>query len=102
MLRSLVGSEMCIRDSANTIYNTGDVVLYNGKEYKARWWTKGDNPATSSVWEEVIPDDGTVRAWRADLVYNTGDLVSHDGMQYEAQWWTQGQAPGSSSVWRKL
>ena len=87
---------------ANTIYNTGDVVLYNGKEYKARWWTKGDNPATSSVWEEVIPDDGTVRAWRADLVYNTGDVVSHEGMQYEAQWWTQGQTPGSSSVWRKL
>jgi len=87
---------------AGTIYNTGDLVWFEGKQYKALWWTKGDSPASSSVWEEVIPDDGTVRAWRADLVYNTGDVVSHDGMQYEAQWWTQGQAPGSSSVWRKL
>ena len=35
---------------ANTVYNGGDRVLYNGKTYEARWWTQGDNPEESGEW----------------------------------------------------
>lgn len=33
--------------SASKEYNSGDVVTYQGKTYKAKWWTKGDIPGAS-------------------------------------------------------
>ena len=42
-------------DAAST-YNTGDQVTVNGVVYKAKWWTKGDNPANATewgVWEKI-------------------------------------------------
>ncbi|MDD9178395.1 MULTISPECIES: lytic polysaccharide monooxygenase [Aliivibrio] len=32
------------------IYNTGDVVSYNDKEWTAQWWTKGEEPGTTGEW----------------------------------------------------
>ncbi len=83
------------------VYNTGDTVMFNGVEYKANWWTKGEQPDQSAAWSEVIPDDGQVRAWRADLVYNSGDKASHNDVTYTAAWWTKGQEPGVAGVWKK-
>ncbi len=37
-------------------YWTGDRVYYNGKEYEAKWWTKGDQPDLSGPygpWKEI-------------------------------------------------
>ena len=37
-------------------YWTGDRVIYNGKEYEAKWWTKGDQPDLSGLygpWKEI-------------------------------------------------
>lgn len=31
----------------------GEVVSYNGKEYRAQWWTQGNAPGSSNVWLEV-------------------------------------------------
>lgn len=31
----------------------GEVVSYNGKEYRAQWWTQGNTPGSNSVWLEV-------------------------------------------------
>ncbi|WP_462172983.1 glycosyl hydrolase family 18 protein [Pseudoalteromonas xiamenensis] len=87
--------------SATAVYNTGDVVKYNGVEYKAKWWTQGDRPDQGGPWEEVIPSDGQVRDWRADLVYVAGNKVTHNGEVYTAQWWTKGEEPGVASVWAK-
>ena len=64
------------------VYNTGDTVVYNDVEYRAKWWTQGDRPDAGGPWEEIIPDDGTVRAWRADLVYNSGDQVTFNNEVY--------------------
>ena len=88
--------------SSTKIYNTGDTVVFNGVTYKAKWWTQGNQPDLGGPWEEVIPDDGQVRAWRSDLVYNSGDKVTHSGAQYSAGWWTKNEEPGTASVWRKL
>lgn len=86
--------------NSNNVYNSGDTVLFNGVQYKANWWTKGDQPDQSGAWSQVIPNDGNVRAWRADLVYNAGDQVSYQGTIYTAAWWTKGNQPGTSSVWK--
>ncbi|WP_081712151.1 carbohydrate-binding protein [[Clostridium] dakarense] len=34
-------------------YLAGDKVIYNGKEYVAKWWTKGEIPGSSDSWELV-------------------------------------------------
>jgi chitinase len=87
--------------SATKIYNTGDKVLFNGVEYRAKWWTQGNQPDQGDPWEMVVPNDGQVRAWRADVAYVKGDKVSHNTVTYTAQWWTKGEEPGKSSVWVK-
>ncbi len=33
-------------------YSGGQVVTYQGSTYKAKWWTQGDTPSNSSVWEK--------------------------------------------------
>jgi len=49
--------------SATTIYTGGEVVVYNGENYKAKWWTQGNIPGTEQwgPWEltndVVIPDN---------------------------------------------
>jgi len=84
------------------VYNTGDKVLYNGVEYRAKWWSQGDRPDQGDPWEEVVADDGQVKAWSATKVYNGGDQVTHNNELYQAKWWTQGQEPGVADVWSKL
>ena len=31
-------------------YVGGYVVTYNGVEYKAKWWTQGNEPGSTDVW----------------------------------------------------
>ena len=35
------------------VYVEGDTVIYNGATYKAKWWTCGETPGTSDVWEKI-------------------------------------------------
>ncbi|WP_185976740.1 glycosyl hydrolase family 18 protein [Catenovulum sediminis] len=87
---------------AGAIYHAGDVVIYQGVEYRAKWWTQGNQPDLGGPWEAVNPDTtpgGTT--WNASAVYNGGDQVTYQGETYQAQWWTQGEEPGVASVWVK-
>lgn len=85
---------------ANAVYNTGDKVIHNGTEYTAKWWTKGDEPGSSDVWE--AKDDGTLKEWSASKVYNGGDLALFEGATYKAKWWTQGDKPTEANgPWEK-
>ncbi|KAF0813762.1 Alpha-amylase [Andreprevotia sp. IGB-42] len=34
--------------SVSTTYNGGELVTYEGQNYQAQWWTRGDSPATSA------------------------------------------------------
>ncbi|MCW8877199.1 MAG: glycosyl hydrolase family 18 protein [Kangiellaceae bacterium] len=38
---------------AGTVYHGGDEVLYEGKIYRAKWWTQNERPDVSQVWEFV-------------------------------------------------
>lgn len=39
---------------AQTVYTGGEEVAYGGKIYRARWWTQGEAPGTSDVWEDTL------------------------------------------------
>ncbi|MDA3730137.1 DUF5011 domain-containing protein [Niameybacter massiliensis] len=81
------------------IYNAGDKVMYNGKEYTAKWWTKGDIPGQSDVWEAKIETnpDGS-QDYIPGKTYVEGDRVVYNGKTYVAKWWTN-STPGSDSSW---
>lgn len=36
--------------AASAVYTAGQRVTYNGRNYEAKWWTQGDNPAQSGEW----------------------------------------------------
>lgn len=93
---------------ASAVYLAGNKVTYNGATYEAKWWTQGDTPGSSSVWQLLGSDPGggdgsgaPADAWSANKVYLGGDIVTYEGSTYKAKWWTQGEKPGTSSVWVK-
>ena len=47
-------SEIPTYDST-TAYAAGDVVIYNGVKYQAKWWTQGETPGSSEwgAWEKI-------------------------------------------------
>ena len=87
-------------------YHRGDTVVFNGKTYKAKWWTRGENPETSRAWELV--DDGNQTAapaaWSPFKIYTAGMQVTYKGHVYEAKWWTIALAPGKGwwSAWKQI
>ncbi|WP_313885392.1 carbohydrate-binding protein [Clostridium beijerinckii] len=107
------------------------MVSYNNNNYKAKWWTQGDKPGASDVWEligaatptnpsnPITPttptnpsnptdptnpsDPGTsYPAWDSSKAYVNGDIVSYNNNNYKAKWWTQGDKPGASDVWELI
>ena len=86
------------------VFTTGDVVVYNGKKYKADWWTRNQVPGgVGGPWSEIaapVPA-GSFPAWSAASVYLGGETVTYLGQTYQAQWWTSGVAPGTAwSAWK--
>lgn len=55
-------------DSA-AVYVGGDTVSHTGRRYRAKWWTKGETPGSSDVWEDLGVTDG--EASQPDGVLNT-------------------------------
>lgn len=93
----------------NKVYHAGDTVVFDGVTYTAKWWTKGEQPGTSAVWEAkdggTGPGEGggTGSDWSADSVYNSGDEVVFNGEKYRAKWWNQGEQPGQQwGAWEKI
>lgn len=44
-------------DSA-AVYTGGDLVSYQERQYRAKWWTQGETPGSSDVWEDLGILDG--------------------------------------------
>ncbi|MGL5381176.1 lytic polysaccharide monooxygenase [Clostridium sp.] len=85
---------------SDQIYLGGEIVTYNGLEYKAKWWTKGDVPGESDVWQLI--SQSVTTEWNFNIAYNQGDEVLFEGNRYIAKWWTKGDKPNISDVWRKV
>lgn len=82
------------------VYNSGDTVIYDGVEYTAKWWTQGEIPGKSAVWEQKVEanPDGSI-PYVAGKAYVGGDVVTYNGMLYKAKWWTN-TTPGSDGSWQ--
>ncbi|MDU3350417.1 MAG: carbohydrate-binding protein, partial [Clostridium sp.] len=41
--------------SPTKAYVAGDIVMYNGVKYKAKWWTQGETPGSNQwgAWEKI-------------------------------------------------
>ena len=40
------------------VYNGGDEVLYQGRIYRAKWWSQGEPPGQADVWEDTLQTPG--------------------------------------------
>lgn len=40
------------------VYTGGDTASYKGRRYRAKWWTQGETPGSSDVWEDLGIADG--------------------------------------------
>jgi len=113
---------VCGEWSASKIYNTGDVVSYQGGYWEAQWYTQNQIPGTTGqwgVWKEYsgnvqtqapIPTQyqtpaptgsqtGSAQAWNNQTVYDTGDIVSYGGKTWKAGWYTINEVPGTTGQW---
>lgn len=88
------------------VYSSGDVVSYDGTEYKARWWTRNQAPQAGggSPWAAIgacgtapaVPAQACAAPWSATATYTSGAVVTRAGVNYTAQWWNRGERPGTN------
>ena len=38
---------------ASVAYNAGDVTTHNGRQWKAQYWTRGNEPGKHDVWQDI-------------------------------------------------
>lgn len=88
--------------NVNKVYKKGEIVTYNGIEYKAKWWTKGSYPNNHKDWEEVtaVYEDGS-EYYAKGKHYIKGNVVVYEGAKYEAKWWTE-STPESDNSWKSI
>jgi GH18 family chitinase len=43
---------------STAVYTGGDTVSCQGRQYRAKWWTQGEKPGVSDVWEDLGVLDG--------------------------------------------
>lgn len=79
-------------------YVQGDIVEYNGRKYRARWYTKNEEPGLmASPWQEITDE------WRDFNIYQQGDAVEYNGREYRARWYTKNEEPGGlNGPWEEL
>lgn len=82
--------------SPTEVYMTGDIVRYDNKYYTAKWWSLGDNPNESEVWQIM---NEWMEEWHPLKGYNVGEKVLFEGKIYQAKWWSQGEQPDKSTIW---
>lgn len=79
------------------VYTSGDLVVFQGNEYEAKWWTQGNQPDNSDAWKLL---SSITPVWNASKSYFGGDRVLYEGVTYQAKWWTQGNVPSQLGVWQ--
>ncbi|MEU7926556.1 carbohydrate-binding protein [Micromonospora sp. NPDC049107] len=92
--------------TASRIFNSGEFAMYDGRKWRAQWYTRNQKPGDrNGSWEEIAPTppDNSPAAWTLTKVYTAGDRVSFKGHVYEAKWWTRGQEPGDpNGPWKLI
>lgn len=61
---------------SSKVYVGGDMVTYNGQDYKAKWWTQGEVPGVAMVWELVSTTTPTTPTTISNGIYRITNKVS--------------------------
>lgn len=85
---------------ADVIYTGGERVIYQGRTYLCKWWTRGDVPSDGGPWE-LQSEPGDSAEYVPGQSYVGGDIVSYQGQTWQAKWWTNA-VPGSDDSWLLL
>ena len=48
-----LASQVDLGWSAAVAYNGGELTNHNGRQWKAKWWTQGNEPGKHDVWLDV-------------------------------------------------
>lgn len=82
----------------DTVYLGGQMVIYDGRVFQARYWTQGQQPGLlESPWQEITDE------WTFFNIYDGDDIILVDGKQYKAWYWTQNETPGVvGNPWQEL
>ncbi|MBO4209211.1 carbohydrate-binding protein, partial [Micromonospora echinofusca] len=82
---------------SSAVYQGGDQVSHNGRNYQAKWWTQNEAPPGSTgVWQDLGACDGgttpppggtcTYPNWVAGTWYVAGSIVRYtNGLHYIAE-----------------
>lgn len=91
-------SDYPLWDDSST-YNGGDLVIYDGKVFQARYYV-GANQIPGSLdspWQEITHE------WRHFNVYHGDDSIIYDGREFIARNWTRNEQPGLlDSPWQEI
>ena len=123
-------SDLLLLWDSSKAYLADAKVSYEGKSYRAKWWTQGNIPG-SEEWgpwelldagEETIVEDETTEeeeiiseennnsvtnsndSWSTTTVYTGSEVVVFNNIKYKAKWWTQGDVPESEEYgpWERV
>ncbi|WP_295795127.1 carbohydrate-binding protein [uncultured Microbacterium sp.] len=109
--------------SSGETYVGGDTASKDGTQYRANWWTRGDDPVTNNgvtgtgqPWTSIgacgaatpapTPTSAptasptptgacAVAAWSAGSTYVAGNTATQGGILYRANWWSRGDDPAT-------
>ena len=90
------------------VFNSGDVVVYQGRTFTALWYTRGQAPGgVGGPWSEIVAPTvpGGIPAWSAATVYYGGEKVTYQGHTYQAAWYSAGVTPNpfaQYAAWKLL
>ncbi len=89
--------------AAAAVYIGGDTVSFQGRRYRAKWWTQGEQPDSSDVWEDLgilegeptqpegvdnrpvdasVPQDTELTDFINIMAYDGGDGERHSQYQF--------------------
>jgi len=90
--------------AAATVYDSGEEVIYEGRLFRATYWTQNQKPGDpNGPWQEIATTSDGVAIWTASRIFTAGDTVVHDGKTWTAQWYTRNQKPGDpNGPWKEI
>merc|ERR1712137_1380307 len=90
----------------SNVYVGGDYLVYEGKVYRAKWWTQNQTPDLGGAFafERVCDTEteqvcGGIPAWSNSIAYSGGALAEYEGKVYVAKWWIRQTPPPNAASW---
>ncbi|MCR5736623.1 MAG: hypothetical protein K6G64_03135 [Eubacterium sp.] len=76
--------------NSSTVYYGGDIVTYNGKTYKAQWWSQNNIPGQAEVWLLIGgTEEPTTKAPETTKPKETTTAAPKDGYTTAGANWTE-------------